>query len=112
VPALKAFRDLSRRVEGDPALQYKIHKVMARVWLVITLPLLALAVLAPHLWLEVGVAYVMVASNYANWATDSGAMAAANASTPDNITSFAKDAAERQGPPENGEPERLSDSAG
>lgn len=97
--AQKAFRGLGRRVEGDPVLQYKIHKVMARVWLVITLPLLCLAIFAPHLWLGIGVAYVMVASNYANWATDSGAMAAANASTPDNITSFAKDAAaEDDGP--------------
>jgi hypothetical protein len=83
------FQGLGRRIEGDPVLQYKIHKVMARVWLIVTLPLLALAIFLPHLWLVIGVAYVMVASNYANWATDSGAMAAANASTDEDITPFA-----------------------
>jgi hypothetical protein len=85
------IRDLIRRIEGDPVLQYKIHKVMARVWAVITLPLLALAlaIFDQHLWLTIGIAYVMVASNYANWATDSGAMAAANASTDKAITPFA-----------------------
>jgi fatty acid desaturase len=83
------FRGLGRRVEGDPILQYKIHKFMARVWLIITLPLLAIAIFFPHIWLVVGIAYVMVASNYANWATDNGAMAAANASTPKDITPFA-----------------------
>ena len=83
--------ELGRRIEGDPVLQYKIHKIMARVWLIITLPLLGLAILAPHLWVTIGVAYVMVASNYANWATDSGAMAAANASTPEDITAFSKE---------------------
>jgi hypothetical protein len=88
------FMELGRRVEGDPILQYKIHKVMARVWVVVTLPLLGLAIFAPHVWLVVGIAYVMVASNYANWATDNGAMAAANASTPDNITPFAIEHAE------------------
>jgi E3 ubiquitin-protein ligase DOA10 len=84
------FRDLGRRIEGDPVLQYKIHKFMARVWLTITLPLLAFAIFFPHVWLVVGIAYVMVASNYANWATDSGAMSAANASTDESITPFAK----------------------
>ena len=68
---------------------------MARVWLVITVPLLIFAILFPHLWLDVGVAYVMVASNYANWAADNGAMSSANASTPDTITQFGKDAEER-----------------
>ncbi len=82
---------LGERVEGDPVLQYKIHKFMARVWLIVTLPLLALAVFEPHVWLTVGVAYVMVASNYANWATDNGAMAAANASTDEDITKFSQE---------------------
>ena len=85
---MTAFRGLGRRIEGDPLLQYKIHKVMARVWLIITLPLLALAIFLPHVWVVVGIAYVMVASNYANWSTDNGAMAAANASTSEDITSF------------------------
>jgi hypothetical protein len=96
------FRGLGRRIEGDPLLQYKIHKVMARVWLIITLPLLALAIFLPHVWVVVGIAYVMVASNYANWATDSGAMAAANASTPDNITPFAVEQAEHDDGPDLG----------
>jgi hypothetical protein len=92
------FRELGRRIEGDPVLQYKIHKVMSRVWIVVTLPLLALAIIDPHVWIVVGVSYVMVASNYANWATDNGAMAAANASTPDNITPFAVEHAEEVKP--------------
>jgi hypothetical protein len=83
------FRDLGRRIEGDPLLQYRVHKFMARVWIIITFPLLALAVFFPRIWVVVGIAYVMIASNYANWATDNGAMAAANASTPDDITPFA-----------------------
>jgi amino acid permease len=92
------FRELGRRIEGDQILQYKIHKIMSRVWIVVTLPLLALAILEPHVWVVVGVAYVMVASNYAYWATDNGAMAAANASTPDNITPFAIEHAEEARP--------------
>ena len=96
------FRGLGRRVEGDPVLQYRIHKFMARVWLLITPPLLCLAIFAPKVWVVVGIAYVMVASNYANWATDNGAMAAANASTPENITPFAlaeEEAEEAESPP-------------
>ena len=92
-----AFRvkrpSLLERIEGDPALQYKIHKVMSRVWIIVTPPLLVVAFVWPKVWVVVGIAYVMVASNYANWATDNGAMSAASASTPGNVSQFAIDEA-------------------
>ncbi len=56
-----AFRmkhpSLLERIEGDPALQYKIHKIMSRVWILVTPPLLVVAFLWPRIWLVVGVAY-------------------------------------------------------
>jgi hypothetical protein len=86
VPGL---RERMRRIEGRPATQYHFHKIMARFWALVTLPLLVLVLFAPAIWLKYGVAYVMVASNYANWATDGSVMTGANASTADDITTYA-----------------------
>jgi hypothetical protein len=86
-----------REIEGDPATQYKIHKVMARVWVVMTPIAIAVCVFAPAIWLKVSIIYVVVISHYSNWAGDAGVMAAADAATDEDITAHAQDAADREG---------------
>ena|ERR1035441_211648 len=91
------LRVLMRRVEGRPATQYNFHKVMSRVWLacmVITPPVV---IFAPVFWAKAGILWVSEISYYANYATDNGAMAAANASTSENITAYAIEGAEETG---------------
>lgn len=87
------MRNLLERVEGDPALQYKIHKVMSRVWIVASLVTVPLVIWAPVFWAKIGILLVAEISYYANWSTDNGAMSAASASSPHNISEFAIDEA-------------------
>ena len=54
--------------------------------MVVTVPVV---VFAPVFWAKVGILLVAEISYYANWATDAGAMAAANASTEEKITAYA-----------------------
>jgi len=91
------FRRLGQRIEGDPEFQYQIHKIMSRVWLIGMIVVIPVVVLAPVFWAKVGILLVAELSLYANWATDNGAAAAANASTPDNITEYAIEAAVEEG---------------
>lgn len=84
-----AFRGLGRRIEGDPVLQYKIHKVMSRVWIVSAIVTPPVVIFLPLFWAKIGICLVAEISYYANWATDNGAMSAANASTDEAITPFA-----------------------
>jgi len=86
-------RNLLERAEGDPALQYKIHKVMSRVWLIAMVVTVPVVIWAPVFWAKIGILLVAEISYYANWATDNGAMSAASASTPDNVSQFAIDEA-------------------
>jgi len=83
------LRVLMRRVEGRPATQYNFHKIMSRVWLICMAVTIPVVILAPAIWARIGVLLVAEISYYANWATDNGAMAAANASTTENITAYA-----------------------
>jgi len=92
------LRVLMRRVEGRPATQYNFHKIMSRVWLVCMPVTIPIVLFAPAFWAKIGVLLVAEISYYANFATDSGAMAAANASTSENITAYAiEEASEAEG---------------
>lgn len=77
--------DALRKVEGDPATQFKVHRFMSRVWIIMTPVAIAVCVLEPALWLKVSIIYVVIVSHYANWAGDAGAMAGANAATDDDL---------------------------
>lgn len=83
------WRQALRKVEGDPATQYKIHKIMARAWIIMTPVVIAVCVLAPGIWLRVSIVYVVVISHYANWAGDQGACSAADAAADETITAYA-----------------------
>ena len=83
------LRVLMRRVEGRPATQYNFHKIMSRVWLTCMVVTVPVVVFAPVFWVKIGILWVAEISYYANFATDSGAMSAANASTDENITAYA-----------------------
>lgn len=79
---------LVRRVEGKPSTQYAFHRFMSRVWLVCMVVTIPVVVFAPTFWVKIGVLLVAELSYYANYATDTGAMAAANASTTESITAY------------------------
>lgn len=66
--------------EENPATQVKFHWVMMVFWIVNAVVGCCLAILFPHLWLDIGVLYVFLLSIYANWDTDYGAVSAAQAS--------------------------------
>lgn len=74
-----------RRVEGDPDTQYRVHRFMSRVWIVMTPVAIAVCVTFPGIWVKVSIVYVVIISHYANWAGDCGSMAAANAASDDNL---------------------------
>jgi hypothetical protein len=90
---MRFHSDLLERIEGDPALQYRIHKVMSRVWIVSAIVTVPIVIWAPIFWAKVGILLVAEISYYANWSTDNGAMSAASASTPGNVSQFAIDEA-------------------
>jgi hypothetical protein len=77
--------DTLRRVEGNPATQYKVHQFMSRIWIVMTPVAITVCVCWPAVWLKVSIVYVVIISHYANWAGDAGAMAAANAASDDDL---------------------------
>ena len=82
-----------RRFEGRPQTQYNFHRIMSRVWLCCMVVTVPVVIFAPVFWAKIGILLVAEISYYANYATDTGAMAAANASTDDNITAYAVSAA-------------------
>jgi hypothetical protein len=83
---------LARRSEGDPQAQYTIHKIMARVWLIAMLVTIPVVILAPVFWTKIGILLVAEISYYANWATDSGVMTAAEAASKSPISAFSIEA--------------------
>ena len=78
-----------RDLEGNPKTQYKIHKWATRFWLANTLAVLAVFILAPGVWKQVSVLYLVLVSLYANVATDFGAMAAAEAAGENAVSDYA-----------------------
>ena len=83
------LRVFVRDVEGNPRTQYRIHMWAARFWAANAIAAVIVYVLAPALWSRISVLYLVLVSLYANIATDSGAMAAANASTDERVTAYA-----------------------
>ena len=83
------IRALLRKVEGRPATQYGFHKIMSRAWLACMAVTVPVVIFLPAFWAKIGILWVAEISYYANYATDTGAMAAANASTADDITAYA-----------------------
>lgn len=78
-----------RKVEGDPATQYRLHRLAARFWMVNLVAVTAVYLLAPGVWRSASVLYLVWISLYSNWSTDAGAMSAADAATDDTITAYA-----------------------
>jgi len=78
-----------RRFEGRPQTQYTFHRIMSRIWLSCMIVTIPVVIFAPVFWAKIGILLVAEISYYANYATDTGAMAAANASTEENITAYA-----------------------
>jgi hypothetical protein len=69
-----------RKLEEDARTQARFHLSMAWFWL-INVPIVTyLFVYQEHIWTKYGVFYILIASLYANFATDFGALSAAQAS--------------------------------
>lgn len=74
---LKAFR---KKFEDDPHWQTLFHKRMSYFWLVNMIVATLVFALAPGLWAQASILYLVLVSLYANFATDYGAVSAAEAS--------------------------------
>lgn len=77
---------LARKFEGDPKTQYAWHKWAMRFWLVNAVIVITVFALAPAVWKQVSVLYLVLVSLYANWATDFGAMSAAEAAADEPVS--------------------------
>lgn len=74
------LKHVVKGLEEDPAVQAKVHKV-ASYWWVINFPIVAFLFFGmPHVWITVGLLMNTFYSLYANFATDYGALSAAQAS--------------------------------
>ena len=82
---------LFRRFEGDPKTQYAWHKWAMRFWLVNAVAVVAVFVFAPAVWRQVSVLYLVLVSVYANWSTEFGAMAAAEAAAKGPVSAYSVD---------------------
>lgn len=65
--------------ESNPQTQYKIHMAFTYVWLLNMALALSVYMFAPGLWSKASVLYLVLVSLYANFATDYGAVSAAEA---------------------------------
>ena len=70
------IRHLVKDFETNPTFQYHFHLVMMAFWILNAIVGTIIMILAPHLWLQVGVYYVFILSIYANWDTDYDAVSA------------------------------------
>lgn len=76
-----------KEFEDDAKTQAKFHLSMAWFWLANFPIVVYIFVYQPAFWNKYGVFYVLIASLYANFATDFGALSGAQASMKaDNIT--------------------------
>lgn len=81
---LATFSKDRARFESDPDVQYRIHMVFTYVWLVNMAVAVAVFSLAPAVWAKWSVLYLVIVSLYANFATDYGAVSAAEAAQHQN----------------------------
>jgi hypothetical protein len=81
---LSGFRALRpkfiREFEEDAKTQAKFHLGMAYFWILNFPIVLYVFIYQPGIWNKYGVFYVLIASLYANFATDFGALSGAQAS--------------------------------
>lgn len=73
------LRHIIRSFESDPAVQYRIHMTFTYFWLVNMALALAVFLFAQGIWQRASVLYLVLVSLYANFATDYGAVSAAEA---------------------------------
>jgi len=90
---IRRLRALVRKIEGDPATQYKMHRFAMRFWLFNAIAVLIVFFAAPATWTKVSVLYLVLVSLYANVATDFGAMSAAEAAADGAVSEYTQDAA-------------------
>lgn len=83
------WRQALRKVEGDPATQYALHRFMARFWLANAAVVVLVYFLAPGAWSKASILYLALISLYSNWTGDQGACSAADAATDETITAYA-----------------------
>ena len=77
---LARLKRAKRTFEYDPEFQTKFHLVMSYVWLVNMLVALSVFTFAPGIWAQSSILYLVIVSLYANFATDYGAVSAAESS--------------------------------
>jgi hypothetical protein len=70
---------LLQRLENNPRSQYRFHKWMAYFWLINMAVVVGAFSFLPAVWKTASVLYLVLVSLYANFATDYGAMSAAEA---------------------------------
>jgi hypothetical protein len=86
------IRLLARRFEGDPRAQYSLHKWAMRFWVVNAAVVIALFSFAPAVWAKASILYLVLISIYSCWATEFGAMSAAEAAAEGPVSAFSVDA--------------------
>ncbi|HWZ65638.1 MAG TPA: hypothetical protein VNX65_02450 [Patescibacteria group bacterium] len=72
--------------ESNPELQYKIHMFFTYIWLVNMVVAVSVFIFAQPFWQQASVLYLVLVSLYANFATDYGAVSAAEAAFKPNET--------------------------
>lgn len=77
---MNRLRALRHRFEYDPEWQTKFHLRMSYIWLANMLVATGVFFFAPGLWATASIFYLVIVSLYANFATDYGAVSAAEAS--------------------------------
>lgn len=80
------LRELARKFEGDPRTQYAWHKWAMRFWLFNAVAVILMFIFLPDAWQKISVLYLVLVSLYANWATDFGAMSAAEAAAEEPVS--------------------------
>lgn len=83
-----------KNFESDPITQYKIHMFFTYAWLVNMVIAISVFMFAQPFWQRFSVLYLVVVSLYANFATDYGAVSAAEAAsvTPSKVNPSSKKA--------------------
>lgn len=72
-------RHVVRSFESDPAVQYRIHMIATYFWIANFIAAVSCFLFLPRVWDRFSVLYLVVVSLYANFATDYGAVSAAEA---------------------------------
>lgn len=74
------LKDFRHKFEYDPEFQTQFHLTMSYIWLANMVLASIVFFFAPGLWSTASIFYLVIVSLYANFATDYGAVSAAEAS--------------------------------